>query len=151
MTYRSLLIFSLALTGTLSSSAQSPQPAPTATTSAPASAAVSAANAPAATSTAEASSSTPSASPAGDKPPASSAASDESSPELLKEARREGFKPKKRNGVTQFCYSDATLGTRFETEKCYTAAQMQMVIEQRTDVRNSLRQPGACGGSCNGH
>lgn len=85
--------------------------------------------------------------------PASSAtdASSEPSPEVLKEARREGFKPKKRNGVTIFCYTDATIGTRFESEKCVDQAQMEMMAQQRQDQRNQLSQPGACHGSdCSG-
>ncbi len=86
--------------------------------------------------------------------PASSAsdASSEPSPEVLKEARREGFKPKKRNGVTMFCNTDASLGTRFVTEKCYDQHHMELLVEQRQDQRNQLQQPGACGGSnCSGH
>ena len=71
---------------------------------------------------------------------------------MLKEARREGFKPKKRDGVTKFCYTDATLGTRFETEKCFDQAQMELLAQQRQDQRNQLGKPTACGGSnCNGH
>jgi hypothetical protein len=86
--------------------------------------------------------------------PASSetTASSEPSPEVLKEARREGFKPKKRNGVTMFCYTDATLGTRFETEKCFDQAHMEALAQQRQDQRNLMQRPGACTGSaCSGH
>jgi hypothetical protein len=83
---------------------------------------------------------------------ATAASSSEPSPEVLKEARREGFKPKKRDGVTKFCYSDATLGTRFETEKCFDQAQMEILVQQRQDQRNQLGKPIACAGSnCNGH
>jgi hypothetical protein len=71
---------------------------------------------------------------------------------VLKEARREGFKPKKRDGVTKFCYTDATLGTRFETEKCFDQHHMEALVQQREDQRNLLRQSGACTGSaCSGH
>jgi hypothetical protein len=70
---------------------------------------------------------------------------------VLKEARREGFKPKKRDGVTKYCYTDATLGTRFETEKCYDQQHMEMLVQQRQDQRNQLSQPTACTGSgCSG-
>jgi hypothetical protein len=78
-------------------------------------------------------------------------ASAEPSPELLKQARREGFKPKKRDGVTKFCHTDAPLGTRFESETCVDEAHLKMLVEQREDQRNQLRQPGACtGSSCSG-
>lgn len=82
--------------------------------------------------------------------PAAAPASSEPSPELLKQARSEGFRPKKRDGVTVFCHTDATLGTRFETEKCVSQIQLQSVIEQREDARNVLRQQNACAG-CSGH
>ena len=76
----------------------------------------------------------------------------EPSPEVLKEARREGFKAKKRDGVTKFCYTDATMGTRFETEKCFDQAHMEALVQQRQDQRNQLGQPTACTGSaCSGH
>ena len=76
----------------------------------------------------------------------------EPSPELLKQARREGFRPKKRDGVTKFCHTDAPLGTRFESETCVDEAHLKMLVEQREDTRNLLRQQSACTGSaCNGH
>jgi hypothetical protein len=74
------------------------------------------------------------------------------SPELIKKARREGLKPKKRDGVTKFCETDKSLGTHFETEKCYTGAQVDQLAAQRQDVRNQLGQGIACGGAnCSGH
>jgi len=83
---------------------------------------------------------------------ATDASSSEPSPEVLKEARREGLKPKKRNGVTVYCHTDATVGTHFETEKCYDQEHMEMLVQQRQDQRNVMQQPGACTGStCNGH
>jgi hypothetical protein len=79
-------------------------------------------------------------------------ASSEPSQAVLKEARREGLKPKKRNGVTVYCHTDATVGTHFETEKCYDQEHMEMLVQQRQDQRNVMQQPGACtGSSCNGH
>jgi hypothetical protein len=79
-------------------------------------------------------------------------ASAEPSPEVLKEARREGFTPKKRSGVTQYCSSDATLGTRFVTEKCYNEQDMEREVHRRQDQRNLLHQQAGCGGAnCSGH
>jgi hypothetical protein len=79
-------------------------------------------------------------------------ASAEPSAELVKEARREGFKPKKRDGVTKFCQTSAPLGTRFESETCVDEVHLRMLVEQREDQRNLLRQSGACTGSaCSGH
>jgi hypothetical protein len=71
---------------------------------------------------------------------------------VVKEARREGFKPKKRNGVTVFCQTSASLGTRFENETCVDEVHLQMLVEQRQAQRDLLRQQSACtGASCNGH
>jgi hypothetical protein len=49
-----------------------------------------------------------------------------------------------------FCYSDATLGTRFETEKCFDQQHMEEVVQQREDQRRQLAQPNTCTG-CSGH
>ena len=94
------------------------------------------------------------ASPATGSKPASSAADApaEPSPEVLKEAKREGFKVKKRDGVTKYCNTDATLGTHFVTEKCYSEQDMLREVQRRQDQRNLLRQQGACSGAnCSGH
>jgi hypothetical protein len=163
MIHRTALLASLVLVAGAPCGAQSP----TQTPAAPSSVAASGTTAERAASSANPSSSTASSSAAAPAKPAAGAdsaatgskpvssatdASSEPSPEVLKEARREGFKPKKRNGVTQFCYSDATLGTRFETEKCYDQQHMEMLVQQREDQRNLMRQPGACSGSsCSGH
>jgi hypothetical protein len=93
------------------------------------------------------------ASPAAESKPAS-AATDASapSPEMVKKARLEGLRPKKRNGITKFCETSQSLGTHFETEKCYTEAQVDQLAAQRQDVRNQLGQSIACGGAnCSGH
>jgi hypothetical protein len=135
MTHRIALFASLLIVAAAPCGAQSPASATTATSEttppAPASSA--------ATSSATA----PAAKPAD----SATAASSEPSPELLKQARREGFKPKKRNGVTLFCQTSAQLGTRFESETCVDETQLKVVVQQREDQRNVLRQQGACTGS----
>jgi flagellar motor protein MotB len=79
-------------------------------------------------------------------------ASEEPSPELVKQARQEGFKPKKRNGVTQFCQTSAQMNTHFLSETCVDEAHLKMLVEQREDQRNQMRQSSACtGASCNAH
>jgi hypothetical protein len=65
-------------------------------------------------------------------------------------ARREGFKPKKRDGVTKFCQTSAQMNTHFQSETCIDEAQLKVLAEQREDTRNQLSQHGACTG-CNGH
>lgn len=80
----------------------------------------------------------------------SAAAVSEPSPEVVKMALHEGFKPKKRNGITLFCHTDANLGTRFPSEKCCDEAHMKMLVQQREDMRDQMRHPAGCSG-CNGH
>jgi hypothetical protein len=71
---------------------------------------------------------------------------------MIKKARREGLRPKKRNGVTKFCETSKQMNTHFETETCYSEAQVDQLAAQRQDVRNQLGQGVACGGAnCNGH
>jgi len=70
------------------------------------------------------------------------------SPELVKKARSEGFKPKvQKSGETLFCRKDASMNTRLETEKCYTASQMESIIEQRQQMHDELARPRACAGA----
>jgi hypothetical protein len=144
MTYRKLALFSLMLTATGACLAQAPSPEPAA----------------AAAPTSSSSTASPSTAPAAPSAPAaaSSAAassSDASSidPELVRKARREGYKPEKqKNGDTLFCTKGATLGTKFETKQCVTPSQMPAIIEARQDQRNDLSHERACTGSaCNGH
>jgi hypothetical protein len=142
MTHRTILFASLMLVAGAHCDAQSPA----ASSATSASSATTAPSAPAAADAGTDSAVTGSESAATNTP------SSEPSPELVKEARREGFRPKKRDGVTLFCHTDATLGTRFETEKCVNQAQLQTVVQQREDQRNVMRQQGACTGSnCSGH
>lgn len=75
------------------------------------------------------------------------------SPELIKKARAEGFKPEvQKNGETMFCYKDASIGTHFETKKCIHADELQAVIDQRIDQRNGLNSLRTCAGAgCGAH
>jgi hypothetical protein len=128
-------------------SATAPSAAPPASSSAPASAPATPASSTPASSAADSSDKAPPAATSGTD---STAASSDPSPEVIKAARREGFTPKKRNGVTKFCQSTAQMNTRFVTETCLNEAQLQQAIQQRQDVRNQLSQPNACVGACTG-
>lgn len=82
-----------------------------------------------------------------------SSTSAEASPELVKKARSEGFKPKvQKSGKTLFCRKDAAMNTRFETETCYTASQIESIVEQRQQMHDELARPRACAGAaCGGN
>ena len=49
-----------------------------------------------------------------------------------------GFKTKKRGKLVVYCIKDSTVGTRFQTEKCYDEAQMRDYLaaqqEQKRDI-----------------
>jgi hypothetical protein len=61
-----------------------------------------------------------------------------------------GFKTKKRGDLVLYCQTDATVGTRFKTEKCYNEEQLRtylMVTEaQRRDMDRIRTNCG--GGPC---
>lgn len=61
-----------------------------------------------------------------------------------------GFKTKKRGDLVLYCQSDATIGTRFKTEKCYDEEQLRtylLVLEaQRRDMDRIRTNCG--GGPC---
>jgi hypothetical protein len=150
MTHRMALLVSLMLAAAAPCGAQTPASGttPSATPPAAPSASTPAPSTPA-SSTASSSDKAPPVVAAGTD---STATPSEPTPELLKEARREGFTPKKRDGVTKFCQTAASLGTRFEKETCIDEAHLQAVVQQRQDVRNQMNQTNACvGASCKGH
>jgi hypothetical protein len=97
-------------------------------------------------------STTSSAAPAGSSAASSSASSTDStpagpSPDLIKKARAEGFKPEvQKSGETLYCSKDASLGTRFETKKCINADQLQAEIQRRQDQRDSIGRLRTCTG-----
>jgi hypothetical protein len=143
MTYRKLALFSLMLTASAACLAQAPSPEPAANA------------APTTSSSTAAPKATAPAAPSAAAAPATASSSDPSAidPDLVKKARREGYKPEtQKNGDVLFCTKDASLGTKFETKKCVTANQMPAIIEARQDQRNDLSHDRACTGSaCNGH
>jgi hypothetical protein len=58
-----------------------------------------------------------------------------------------GFQTRKRGELVLYCKRDATLGTRFKTEKCYDEPQMReymLALEQQKLDVDRIR--GTCGG-----
>ena len=81
-------------------------------------------------------------------PPALTAAAEKLTEEEFKPPP--GFKTKKRGDQVLYCQKDATVGTRFKTEKCYDEEQLRtymMVTEaQRRDMDRIRTNCG--GGPC---
>jgi hypothetical protein len=71
------------------------------------------------------------------------------SADVLKQARQLGLRPETSQGVTRYCRTDASLGTRFPTKKCYDEAGLAMLADQiriqKTDMmRGSDYCPAVC-------
>ncbi len=66
--------------------------------------------------------------------------------DLRKKAAQHGYRTRVKNGVTAFCRTDATLGTRFVTEKCMNEDQFALTLLREDQQRDQLRISGACGG-----
>ena len=60
------------------------------------------------------------------------------SADLLKGARRAGYKIKAVKGATIFCKSQASLGSRFETESCIDQAQVSEILARAEDQRDKM-------------
>lgn len=58
-----------------------------------------------------------------------------------------GFSTKKRGALTVYCYEDATVGTRFKTERCYDRDQLREYLAAREEQKNTIdRIRSTCGG-----
>ena len=56
-----------------------------------------------------------------------------------------GFKTKKRGKLVVYCIKDSTVGTRFQTEKCYDEAQMRdYLTAQQENKRDIERVRSTC-------
>lgn len=62
-------------------------------------------------------------------------------PEIIKEARRDGYvlKIKSGNGNYVFCRTDANVGTRFTTEKCLDVGLFALMQQQQQRDRDQMR------------
>ncbi|MGB6307903.1 MAG: hypothetical protein WBF89_08935 [Steroidobacteraceae bacterium] len=77
--------------------------------------------------------------------PAAQTASSDSTPappsdETLKKAKSLGMHPEVRKGVTNYCWEDASIGSRFPTKKCVDASQLDEVIAQREADKDNMRR-----------
>lgn len=58
-----------------------------------------------------------------------------------------GFQTRKRGELTLYCKREATVGTRFKTEKCYSEDQVRdYVIAQQENKRDMDKIRNTCGG-----
>ena len=58
-----------------------------------------------------------------------------------------GFQTRKRGELTLYCKREATVGTRFKTEKCYSEDQVRdYIIAQQENKRDIDKIRNTCGG-----
>lgn len=62
------------------------------------------------------------------------------SPETLKKAKELGLHAETHKGVTQYCWEDSSIGSRFTTKKCVTEDQLDEIIEQREAAKDVMRR-----------
>jgi hypothetical protein len=61
-----------------------------------------------------------------------------------------GFKTKKRGELVLYCIKDPTIGTRFQTEKCYSKDQVRdYLIAQQENKRDIDRVRSTCSSGAN--
>ena len=58
----------------------------------------------------------------------------------IKMAKSMGLHAEVRKGVTQYCWEDANLGTRFPTKKCVGEDQLSDIVAQRQVTQDNMRR-----------
>jgi hypothetical protein len=72
------------------------------------------------------------------------------SEETIKKAKQAGMHAEvNKNGMTLFCWEDATVGTRFKTKKCIDQTQVDAVALQRQAAKDQVSRSIGCSG-CGG-
>jgi hypothetical protein len=72
------------------------------------------------------------------------------SAETIKKAKQAGMHAEvNKNGMTLFCWEDATVGTRFKTKKCVDQSQVDAVALQRQAAKDQISHSIGCSG-CGG-
>jgi hypothetical protein len=78
---------------------------------------------------------------------ASESAAAKPSDATVKLAKSMGLHPEVRKGVTQYCWEDANLGTRFPTKKCVGEDQLTDLVAQRQATQDNMRRNITNGGA----
>lgn len=60
-------------------------------------------------------------------------------PDVIKEARRNGYVLKTKSDNYVFCKTDASVGTRFTTEKCLDVDTLALMLQQQERDRDYMR------------
>jgi hypothetical protein len=87
---------------------------------------------------------------ASQSPPAQTTAAVAAAPAKKPLKRPPGYKIVKRDGVPYYCRKDASIGSRLETIKCYSEAEMEVQLAMQQEERDNMHQRmrtcvGVCG------
>jgi hypothetical protein len=87
--------------------------------------------------------------PAAAATPASATSAQPQGPsaDVIKEARRAGYRMKTSNGNYYFCKQDADIGTRLTTEKCMSADQLALTLQRQQMDKDQIKAVGVGGTS----
>ena len=62
------------------------------------------------------------------------------SDDLIKRAKNAGMQPEQRHGQTYFCWTDASIGSRFVEKKCTDEAGAMAMLNKREQEGQEIRQ-----------
>jgi len=62
------------------------------------------------------------------------------SADLIKRAKNAGMQPEQRHGQTYFCWTDASIGSRFVDKKCTDEAGAMAMLNKREQEGQEIRQ-----------
>jgi hypothetical protein len=60
----------------------------------------------------------------------------------IRELRARGYKAENRNGTTVWCRTEAPIGSRFESKKCATAAELDMAAGRSKEFTDTIKNYG---------
>jgi hypothetical protein len=67
---------------------------------------------------------------------------------LAKKAADAGWHAEVRHGATMYCQTKQSIGTRFNEKKCFSEAQLPVVLEQQQAAKDQFNQQHSCAGNC---
>ena len=71
---------------------------------------------------------------------------------VIRQAREQGYKPRKTNGDTVYCRSEAVIGSRLEKVVCLTEESLAQVLRNTEDAQQALMRGNTCAGAgCGGN
>jgi hypothetical protein len=72
------------------------------------------------------------------------------SADLLKKARNAGLHTKVKQGVVYYCKTEADMGSRFTSERCYDENQLSQFLISQQAARDQLSAHSCSGSACSG-